>query len=245
MPRFVLINIVLKPDSKHNLRFLPIWCAVALGAAALTMAPSRPLAAVMAAGESPALHRLLERLQRHYQETESFTAKFDETITRPGAPPLKRNGALSWLRPGRIRFDYAAPQPETIVSDGHTLYDYDPGLNQVIETPLKNAIKAQAAAALLLGAGNLERDFAASSPSTPSRDGLEYAILTPRVGGPRVEIGADAATSNIVSLTITDALGNRTGFHFFAIRLNVAIAASVFSFKTPDGADVVTSGAGL
>ncbi len=215
-----------------------------LGAAALTMAPVRPLAAVMAAGASPAIHRLIERLQRHYQETASFTAKFDETITRPGAPPLKRNGVLTWQRPGRIRFDCAAPQPETIVSDGRTLYDYDPGLNQVVETPLKSAIKAQAAAALLLGAGNLERDFVASSPSTPSRDGLEYAILTPKAGGPRVKIGVDPATSNIVSLTIADALGNRTGFQFFAIRLNVAIAASVFAFKVPDGADVVTSGAG-
>ncbi len=228
-----------KRKSGGGIIVAPILCAIVCGAA-IGSAPPRARAAITAAGESAALRDLLARLQRHYQGTASFTARFDETISRPGAPPLQRTGALAWRRPGLIRFDYGAPQPETIVSDGRTLYDYDPGLNQVMETPLKSAIKAQAAAALLLGVGNLERDFAASSPSAPTSDGLSHALLTPRAGGPRIEIGVDPATMNIVTLTITDALGNRTEFRFSAIRLNAAIAADRFAFKTPDGADVVT-----
>jgi len=237
---------VIKPDAIRNSWFALIWrtiACVAVLAIAATAGP-RASAAITAAGEPPELRDLLARLQRHYQETRSFSAKFNETITRPGAPTLNRGGTLSWLRPGRIRFDYGAPQPETVVSDGQTLYDYDPGLNQVIETPLKNAIRAQAAAALLLGAGNLERDFTATQPEVALQDKLSHVILTPKAGGPRIEIGVDPSTSNIVTLTIADALGNRTEFHFSEIRQNVALTPADFVFKTPDGADVVTSGGG-
>ena len=238
---------MLKPDTNPTPWFARILRAAAFIAALAiiaTAAAPRALAAITAAGEPPELRELLVRLQRHYQETQSFSAKFNETITRPGASPIHRGGTLSWLRPGRIRFDYAAPQPETVVSDGRTLYDYDPGLNQVIETPLKDAIKAQAAAALLLGAGNLERDFSAMRSENSTNDKLTHVVLTPKGGGPRIEIGVDRSTSNIVTLTITDALGNRTEFHFLDIQLNIALAPANFIFNVPDGADVVTSGAG-
>jgi outer membrane lipoprotein carrier protein len=237
---------VIKPDAIRNSWFALIWrTTVCFGVLTIVaMAASRASAVVTAAGEPPELRDLLARLQRHYQETRSFSAKFNETITRPGAPTLNRGGTLSWLRPGRIRFDYGAPQPETVVSDGRTLYDYDPGLNQVIETPLKNAIRAQAAAALLLGVGNLERDFTATRPEIASQNRLSHVILTPKSGGPSIEIGVDPSTSNIVTLMIADALGNRTEFHFSEIRQNVALTPADFVFKTPDGADVVTSSGG-
>ncbi len=236
---------MIKPDTDRNSWFARILRTTACFAVlAIAAAAPRARAAITAAGEPPEVRELLVRLQRHYQETLSFSAKFNETIIRPGASPLNRGGTLLWLRPGRIRFDYGAPQPETVISDGRTLYDYDPGLNQVIETPLKNAIRAQAAAALLLGAGNLERDFTAAQPQVTAQDKLSHVILTPKAGGPQIEIGVDPSTSNIVTLTIADALGNRTEFHFSDIRQNVVLAPAGFVFKVPDGADVVTSGGG-
>src|ERR1700691_697022 len=95
------------------------------------------------------LRTLLERLQQHYQATQSFTGKFTQTITRVGMPPRIRVGTIAYSRPGRIRLEVGDPQPQTIVSDGELFHDYDPGLNQVLQTPVKSAIKTQAAAAVL------------------------------------------------------------------------------------------------
>jgi len=195
----------------------------------------------IAANKSGSLKSLLAHLQSHYQETDSFSAAFKQTITRVGAPPKERTGTVYYQKPGRVRFEFGDPQPETIVSDGNLLYDYDPGLNQVMETPLKNAIKTQAAAAFLLGVGNVQRDFKAKRPASQSNDDLNHVLLTPRNGGDDIEIGLDPHTMNIMSLRLADALGNVTELHFNDIQTNIPIEASRFEFKAPDGVDVVTA----
>ena len=199
------------------------------------------LASGTAVSQPADLGPVLKRLQRHYQQTDSFSASFKQTVARVGASPQERSGKVYYLKPGRVRFEFADPQPETIVSDGKLLYDYDPGLNQVMETPLKNAIKTQAAAAFLLGVGNVDRDFKASRPVSPPNDRLIHVLLTPKRGGDDIELGLEPDTMNVVSLRLADALGNVTKISFSAIRPNVAITPSHFEFEPPAGADIVTS----
>jgi outer membrane lipoprotein carrier protein len=193
------------------------------------------------AAQPAELKLLLAHLQRHYQQTNSFSASFKQTVARVGAPPQDRSGKVYYLKPGRVRFEFADPQPETIVSDGKLLYDYDPGLNQVMETPLKNAIKTQAAAAFLLGVGNVDRDFRASQSALPADDGLIHLLLTPKRGGDDIELGLEPHTLNVISLRLADALGNVTKISFSAISSNVAIEPARFDFEPPAGADIVTS----
>jgi outer membrane lipoprotein carrier protein len=193
------------------------------------------------AAESPpsTLKSTLSRLQRHYQDTGSFRAKFKESVTRAGAMPQLREGTISFRKPGRMRWEFTGEQPETVVSDGTTIYDYDPGLNQVVETPLKQAFKTQAAAAFILGVGNVQRDFSASSPPSTPKDSLIYLLLTPKRGGDKVALGLDPHTYNIVALALTDSLGNTTALSFSDIQTNVPLASSMFAFKVPNGADIV------
>jgi len=187
----------------------------------------------------PQLKVLVEHLQKHYQATQSFSAKFTETITRVGAPPQERQGTVYYRKPGRIRFDFTSPQAETLVSDGTTFYDYDSGLNQVMETPLKSVLKTRSAAAFLMGAGDLEREFDAA-PGPASADNLQTIQLTPKGGGDRIDLGMDQTNFNIVTLQLNDALGNVTVFHFDDIRINVPLEEALFAFKVPAGADVVS-----
>ncbi|MGA2410556.1 MAG: outer membrane lipoprotein carrier protein LolA, partial [Candidatus Binataceae bacterium] len=174
------------------------WLAVRPVAAATTM-PS----------PAPQLKILLEHLQKHYQASQSFSGKFKEAITRVGAPVQEREGTVYYQKPGRVRFDFTSPQPETLVSDGTTFYDYDPGLNQVMETPLKNVLKARSAAAFLMGVGDIQRDFVATAgPPILSDDNLQSVKLLPKGGGDTIELGVDPKTFNIVTLQLNDALGN-------------------------------------
>jgi outer membrane lipoprotein carrier protein len=184
---------------------------------------------------------LVTRLQTHYQATHSFTAKFTETLSRPGAPPRERSGVVQYQKPGRMRWEFSGSQPETIVSDGTTIYDYDPGLDQVVETPLRRAAMSRGAAAFLLGVGNLKRDFIPTASTAPSSDGLAHVILKPKGQGDPVELGVDPATSNIVTLRLADAMGNVTLLRFNEIKTNPPLESSTFSFKVPPGADIVNA----
>jgi outer membrane lipoprotein carrier protein len=210
---------------------------VVLAAAPLrseTMAPAGPPV-------SKDLKHVLDRLQRHYHDTNSFTAKFNEEIATVGAPKRQRQGIVSFRKPGRMRWEFSDPEKQTIVSDGTTLYSYDPDLNQVVETPLKQALKSSSATSFLLGIGNINRDFKAAfaHPATPT--GLVDLILDAKTGGYKIEVGLDPTTYNLMTLTLTDQLGDVTKIDFSDIHDNVELPDSNFAFNAPAGADIVTA----
>src|SRR5260221_7354980 len=89
------------------LKALPPLVAMLLVAAAPlhseTMAPSGPPV-------SKDLRQVLDRLQRHYHDTNSFTAKFNEEIATVGAPKKQRQGTVSFRKPGRMRWEFETPE---------------------------------------------------------------------------------------------------------------------------------------
>jgi outer membrane lipoprotein carrier protein len=198
-----------------------------------------PMAAVHAAVTSNDVAALVQKLQEHYQATDSFTANFVETLSSPGTSPRTRQGTVVYRKPGLIRWEFAGTQAETIVSDGTTVFDYDRGLNQVIEMPLRSAFKNQSALAFILGVGNLERDFEIKGDPSSSANPIELA-LTPKSGGNKIELGVDSNTLNIVNFRVADALGNSTAIRLSEIQRNVPIEVAAFKFAPPAGADIVT-----
>jgi len=182
---------------------------------------------------------VVDRIQDHYQHTQSFSAKFTEELTGTGRVKRTRSGQVLYKRPGKMRWEFVLPQRETVVSDGHKLYDYQPDLNQVLELPLERAFKSAAPLAFLLGIGNMRRDFTASLPLSTPTDQLVHLILTPKGGGDRIEMGLDPSTYDLMTVKVTDALGNTTSIRFSAVHTNVQLADALFNFQVPDGADVV------
>jgi len=221
-----------------------IWKAIfpAIALLMLVAAPAR-LETMAPAGApiSKDLKRVLDRLQKHYHDTNSFTAKFNEEIATVGAPKRQRQGTVSFRKPGRMRWEFETPEKQTIVSDGETLYSYDPDLNQVIETPLKQALKSSSATSFLLGIGNINRDFKAAFASPPTPTGLIDLILDAKTGGYKIEVGLDPKTYDLTKLTLTDQLGDVTKIDFTDIHDNVELPDSIFAFKAPPGADIVTA----
>jgi outer membrane lipoprotein carrier protein len=140
-----------------------------------------------------------------------------------------------------MRWEFETPEKQTIVSDGETLYSYDPDLNQVVETPLKQALKSSSATSFLLGIGNINRDFKAAFASPPTPTGLIDLILDAKTGGYKIEVGLDPKTYDLAKLTLTDQLGDVTKIDFSDIHDNVELPDSIFAFKAPPGADVVTA----
>lgn len=189
---------------------------------------------------SASLDATLDALQHHYETTRSFKAKFTEQIASVGAPVRTREGTVAFSKPGKMRWDFESPNKELLVSNGQTLFSYDPGLNQVVETPLKDALRAPGATEFLLGAGNIRKDFIASAPKAPPSDGLTHLTLTPRQGGNTIELGIEPKSGDIRRLAITDQLGNKTSLEFTDQRDNVEITDSEFDFTPPAGADIVS-----
>ena len=192
-----------------------------------------------ASKDSAQLGALLDRLQKHYQQTDSFSAKFKQQITPAGGTRREREGTVYYRKPGRMRWEFGGQDQELIVSDGKQLYSYQPDLNQVIETPLEQAFRSSSAASFLLGIGNVKRDFDASTPAKPPADGFKHVALKPKNGGDTIEMGLDPATLDLRALRLTDALGDVTELTFSDIRNGAPLDDKLFAFTPPAGADIV------
>jgi outer membrane lipoprotein carrier protein len=187
------------------------------------------------------LKRALDSIQSRYRDTRSFSASFSEVIEAVGSKKRERAGNIYLQKPGKMRWNFTPPDTETIVSDGTTLYNYDPDLDQVVETPLKQALSSSSAAAFLFGVGSLESAFKASLSAEPSSTGLTRITLIPRGNGNQIDLSVDSKTFDIVALTLKDQLGNTTAISFADMKRNVALSNSLFEFKVPEGADIVTA----
>ena len=184
---------------------------------------------------------IVKGLKQHYDRTHSFSANFDQQILSSAGTRTERRGVLYYRRPAQMRWVFSAPRDELIVSDGSTLYNYQPDLSQVIETPLAQALKSSPSAALLLGIGRLDRDFDVSLIKPQPADGLVHVALNPKLGGERLELALDRTSYALASLKVVDPLGNQTVFAFQNTKDNPVLDDALFTFKAPQGADIIQS----
>jgi outer membrane lipoprotein carrier protein len=147
------------------------------------------------------------------------------------------SGRFALARPGKFRWDYAAPNEQTIVSDGKKLWVYDHELAQVTVKPLDGAL-ASSPAALLGGQGKLADNFKVTDVGA---DGALYWIeLEPKVDDAefeKVRLGLGAKFIEVMELT--DAFGQLTRITLKDAVLNGTLAKATFNFVPPAGVDVV------
>jgi len=222
-----------------------VTCAILMSAIVIGGWPAARSFAGVDVESTPAtnakLDDILNETQAHYSATRSFSADFVEKIASPGGADRTRSGKVYYRKPGRMRWDFAAPEQETIVSDGTTVFSYDPDLNQVIETPVAGLVKSPSATAFLLGIGDLRADFNVSIPGQAPNDGLVYLLLAPKGGGSNAIVGLDPKTWNLSRLILTDAAGDLTSLTFSNFDTNPTLADSLFKFAIPAGSDIVKS----
>ena len=90
---------------------------------------------------------------------QSFQGNFQQTtIVESEARQSSASGIIAYQRPGKMRWEYQEPDPQLIVTDGDTLWLYDPLLENVTIQELA-AVTDGTALAFLLGAGELTEDF--------------------------------------------------------------------------------------
>jgi outer membrane lipoprotein-sorting protein len=126
-----------------------------------------------------------------------------------------------------------------VVSDGKTVWIYDPAFGEVQKLPASEGFLTGAAAQFLLGAGNMRRDFkvAALSCSATAAE-LE---LTPRQPATyeKLVLSVDPSTGNVSKTRIVDLLGNVSEVEFRDQRFNLAPSEAEFQFEVPAGVKVI------
>jgi len=179
----------------------------------------------------------LDQLHAFLTETKTSNGTFKQSVaskTRPA--PQNSSGTFAFQRPGKFRWTYDKPFEQIIVGDGARVWVYDRDLNQVVVRKLDVALGATPAA-LLAGDNALEKNFTLVAGA--ATDGLEFVDATPKNPESqftRVRIGFRDNLPRRMELT--DAFGQITTLDFVSVERNPALAATLFRFEVPSGADV-------
>ena len=188
---------------------------------------------------------LAQALQRRYDVVKDFSADFVHAY-QGGVlkKQLTERGHVLIKKPGKMRWDYAAPEQKEFVSDGVKMYSYIPADNQVIVSPVAPTDEAATPALFLTGKGSLTRDFTPSLVALPAGlpAGSRALKLMPKSQQADYDwliLAVDQATLAIRGLVTIDAQGGTSTFAFTNLKENVGLADNAFTFKIPRGVDVV------
>jgi outer membrane lipoprotein carrier protein len=172
-------------------------------------------------------------------QTQTVKARFAQMVLDKNGKQLQQaQGTMQFSRPGKFRWDYQKPYEQIIVGDGSRLWIYDKDLNQVTVRKLDRALGASPAA-LLSGSNDLERDYTLSNAGADK--GLEWLEAMPKSRDTvfeRVRMGF--GKSGLEAMELRDQFGQTTVITFADVERNPRIAAEVFRFTPPQGADVIS-----
>lgn len=183
------------------------------------------------------------RVQARYDGVQDLEARFTQTsrsvaFGRAGQE-LHASGIAVFAKPGRMRWTYEKPEPSVVVSDGQTLWLYDPKAREVQEFPVGQGFLSGSAVQFLLGEGLILRDFEVRAEQCPS-DTVRL-LLTPKQDATyeTLELVVVAASGDVKGTAVVDLFGNRTEVTFESLQLDRHPDPSSFRFQVEPGVKVL------
>jgi outer membrane lipoprotein carrier protein len=215
-----------------------------LAAPAAPVAPaSAPVASPAAPAASAALDAagVMEGVQRFYQTTSDFKARFKQSfLNRAHGRTQVSEGRVFFKKPGKMRWDYDKPVPKLFVSDGQMLWVYEPQESQVFKRSLRSS-QLPTALTFMSGTGRLGDEFTPKLlPAPPA--GRHVLELTPKKNAgdyQSLRLEVDAASFAVVSSTVVDPVGNLNTVTFSDFETNKGLPDKGFDFTPPAGVRVI------
>jgi outer membrane lipoprotein carrier protein len=217
-----------------------LGCAAPVAAVTLGLTV-RPGVAVAA---TPTADEIAVRVQSFYDGTKTFRATFKQTYTIKVQNVQKVSaGKVVFEKPGKMSWQYDAPNGNRVVSDGTTLKVYEQDNQQMYEMSVAKS-QYPAALAFLMGKGSLTRDFSMRLLDSAQMKFEGGYVLegTPKDATPAYQkmlLYVDAQTFQVRRALILDAQGNRNRFDFDAPVVNQPVDATEFNFIPPPGTKVI------
>jgi len=139
-------------------------------------------------------------------------------------------------RPGKFYWDIQSPNPQTLVTNGTTLWNYEPDLIQVTIQTITQDFYNSPAALLTENAKTLNNyHITTTQPNT-------YQLIPKDTENQHVEkLRLHIKNQSIQQLEIWDALDNYTIITLTNITTNQQIPDQTFEFTPPEGTDIINN----
>jgi len=188
---------------------------------------------------------LLQLIQSRYRSISSFSGKFVQISYRKDSKLAirKAEGTVSYKRPGKMRWHYTIPDEQLLVTDGETLWLFDPLLENVTVKKLKK-IADGTALSFLLGVGDLNTDFERRRISKPFF-GLQNNLvveLVPKKNSANIafiQLQVKKETYDLIKILLMDNQGNYRTISLESIQYNLDLDNKFFEFEISNDIEVI------
>lgn len=183
----------------------------------------------------------MNRVETRYSEINDLHAQFLQESFFLGLGEKKTSsGTLTFAKPGKMNWDYREPEKQHFISNGKTLWFYQPTLNQVTISPFQQSFQSDLPVSFLLGLGKLSEDFSLESGCViGDRISLVLAPKNPDKEIQQFSLTVDAKDFTPRGATIRDPGGNETTIKLQHAEINSGTRSATFEFAIPKGADVI------
>jgi outer membrane lipoprotein carrier protein len=171
-----------------------------------------------------------------------FTADFEqESILKAMAVTDTASGRLMVRQPGKMRWEYLVPDPQTIITDGNDLWVYRPQENQVLVGKAPAFFGEGKGAGFLSNIKMVRRSFQVSlEPATdPQRHRLKLVPNQSSVDLMEVRLDIDKKHFDLLQITTFNVYGDETRIQLQNIDFGNPPPEELFRFDVPEGADVL------
>ncbi len=228
----------------YSKAMLPRLVALVLGVLVLGAAGRVP-AQTPATGQTSSLDEVIKNIEAAYGRINDLKAEFSQTAFNKSLnQSIPAQGTVYLKKGGKLRWEFADPTPQQIVSDGKTVWVYTPALNQVNVGPAPEAL-AGPAGSFLAGLGRVREYFGVRflNPAEPrDRDGNVVLDMVPKVSLPtmtRLVLSFDPRAWEVRRGVIYDQFENTVTMQFRKPVVNGGLADSLFTFVAPKGVATV------
>ena len=216
--------------------------------------------------QKPASLEPIRRMEHRYRAAKTLQATFLERYTENGRTVRIESGVAYFRRPGKMRWEYEAPEKDLFLVDGKTAWFYVPGDHTVTRVPAKQSADWRTPLALLAGEMKVSRVCAGvglapdetslseadvvlrcqvrgAAPETNVKSSPDSELSGASSGGQKdvvfFEIVRD--TGELTRLLVRQSGGIQVEFRFENWRLNPPVANTLFRFDIPPGVAIVNA----
>ncbi len=199
------------------------------------------LLAAPALAESPPI---VARMQKYYDGTRDLHAHFDQQLDSAMGGKKKASGEVWLKKPGKMRWDYAKPEKKLMVSDGKTLWVYEPEDEQAFKQDM-SASTLPAQVSFLVGGSKLDQEFDITPGEAPAGVGgagetvLKLVPKTPTTAYHHLLFVVDDKTGMVKETIIFDQTQGQNRLTFSNVEQNKNVDDSKFRFSPPAGTKIL------
>jgi len=177
-------------------------------------------------------------LTNFVSELKTYEARFEQSQRDPRGNQVQfSTGYMALSRPGKFRWVYETPYEQQLISDGESLWVYDPDLEQATRRALTGSIDTSPIM-ILMDEKSLTEVY--DIKLVDEEDGMRWFSLTAHDGQSdfnQILIGMDE--QGFASMQLIDAFDNVTRVSFMDRKINRPLDMDQFDFTPPEGVDVV------